>query len=811
MRKHFRSTAFIVIAAGLIVSAGAFLWVASLEIPTLEGFEERVVTQSTKIYDRTGEVLLFDLHEDVRRTIVPLSAMSRNVKNATIAIEDASFYEHRGVRPIAFLRALLVNIKTRSFSQGGSTITQQVVKNTLLSNEKTISRKVKEWILALKLEQVLSKDEILEIYLNEAPYGGNMYGAEEAAQHFFGKSSRDLTLPEAAYLAALPQAPTYYSPYGNHPDALEARKNLVLLNMLEKGFISEAEYDSALAEEVAFEQYGDTNIKAPHFVFFIREYLEDKYGEDAVYKEGLKVITTLNYDMQKIAEDVVSSFAYENERDFNAENAGLVALDPKTGHILAMVGSRDYFDEDIDGKFNVTTAHRQPGSTFKPIVYATAFKKGYTPETVVFDVQTQFSVNCPPNNFIMSDLCYSPVNYDDVFRGPMTFRNALAQSINIPAVKVLYLAGIGEALKTAADLGIKSLVGNSRHYGLPLVLGGGEVSLLDLTSAYSVFANDGVRNERTGIMRVEDTKGEMLEEYKEDPQQVLEPEIARMISSILTDVEARVPAYGQNSFYFGAQPVAVKTGTTNDFRDVWIMGYTPNISVGTWAGNNDNTPIVKRVAGYVLAPMWRSFMDQALPLVDFGTFPPPPETPGGLKPVLTGFWQGTSPSTPHIPPSVHSILHWVDKDNPRGPVPGNPQKDGQYVLWEYGVQLWAHGNVPDIPLDGNGVPVVPNIPNGGEVGTIPPSGAYFAIQSPAANSRHQAGTLMTVSVNYDPSLKLEKVDYYVNGAYMGAAQTAPFSLSIVPQNTGVETQTIKAVGSAGYSGTYTDEVTFMLE
>ena len=475
MKHTVRNIFLLGLAAGLFVVSGVFLWVATLEIPTLDGFETRHVTQSTKIYDRTGEVLLFDLHQDIRRTVVPLTDISRNLKNATIAIEDAEFYEHRGVRPLRTLKAVLDNIATGNLlgGQGGSTITQQVIKNTLLTQDKKISRKVKEWILALKVERILTKDEILELYLNETPYGGNIYGAEEASRHFYGKSARELSLAEAAYLAALPQAPTRYSPYGSHTNLLEERKNRVLTQMRNEGFISEAEYEEASATVVTFEQYGDTNIKAPHFVFYVREYLEERYGTEAVYGSGLKVITTLNYDLQKIGEEVVAEYAEKNERDFNAENAALVAIDPKTGQILTMVGSRNYFDESIDGKFNVTTAHRQPGSTFKPIVYATAFEKGYTPETVVFDVPTQFSTNCAPSNFSSLDGCYSPVNYDGVFRGPMTFRDALAQSINIPAVKALYLVGVRNALTMAEKLGITSLAENAGHYGLPLVLGGG--------------------------------------------------------------------------------------------------------------------------------------------------------------------------------------------------------------------------------------------------------------------------------------------------------------------------------------------------
>lgn len=803
--KHILRNIFLIgIAGGLLMTSGVLLWVATLEIPTLDGFNVRPITQSTKIYDRTGEILLFDLHEDIRRTVVPLEDMSRHLKNATIAIEDAEFYSHHGIRPMRTLKAVLDNITTGDLlgGQGGSTITQQVIKNTLLTKDKKISRKVKEWILALKVERILSKDEILELYLNEAPYGGNIYGAEEASQHFFSKSAHDLSLVEAAYLAALPQAPSRYSPYGGHTDLLEARKNLVLSQMLTEGFITEEEYQEARTEEVVFEQYGDTNIKAPHFVFYVREYLEEKYGREAVYESGLKVITTLNYDLQKIGEEVVSEFAHTNEENFNAENAALVAIDPKTGQILTMVGSRDYFDEDIDGKFNITTAYRQPGSTFKPIVYATAFERGYTPETVVFDVPTQFSVNCEPNNFTSTDGCYSPVNYDGVFRGPMTFRNALAQSINIPAIKALYLSGVNNALETAEKLGITSLTQKADHYGLPLVLGGGEVSPLEITSAYATFANNGVRHPHTAILRVEDAAGTVLEEYEEEEgSQAISAQSARLVTNVLSDIQARTPAYGENSFSFGNQQVAVKTGTTNDFRDVWIMGYTPNIAVGTWGGNNDNSPIVKKVAGFVLAPMWRAFMDRALPFIPEENFTPPTveENADSIKPVLRGFWQGSSST-----PSVHSILHWVVKDNPRGGVPNNPNSDAQYTNWEYAVQVWASQNAPQLA---NGF-VLPTTPNTTQQPNYPTQNS-LTITSPSQNNVYKRGEVLTLSVAIPSGFPVSSIEYYLNGAFMGSSSQSPFTLTIVPQSPGV--QNIRAVARGGFSGSYETQTSFTVQ
>ena len=406
--------------------------------------------------------------------MVPYEDISHNIKNATIAIEDDTFFEHHGVRPFAIFRSAFTNFLENGspFSgAGGSTITQQVIKNSILEREKKLTRKIKEAILAVRLEQVLSKEEILGHYLNESPYGGTIYGVEEASLAFFGKPASDITLAEAAYLAALPQAPTYYSPYGNNTEDLIKRKDLVLSRMLKNGFIDEGEYEAAKAEDVEFRAQESSGIRAPHFVFYIREYLAEKYGEESLAERGFRVITTLDWELQQEAEKIVNEYALSNETKFNAENGALVAQDPKTGEILVMVGSRDYFDENIDGNFNIAVAERQPGSSFKPFVYARALEKGYTPETVVFDLKTQFSTTCDPGNFTSNDTCYSPVNYDNAFVGPINLRNALAQSRNIPAVKVLYLAGIKSSIKLARDMGITTL-SNADQYGLTLVLGG---------------------------------------------------------------------------------------------------------------------------------------------------------------------------------------------------------------------------------------------------------------------------------------------------------------------------------------------------
>lgn len=693
IRRFIYGIIILLLVAGIVGFAVLAFWAGNLKIPDIQSFNERKMVQSTKIYDRTGKILLWDIHENIQRTVVPFEDISRHIKNATVAIEDSSFYQHRGIAPLSILRAIFVDFITGSMKQGGSTITQQLVKNAFLTREKSFSRKIKEIIITLKTEKILSKEEILGLYLNEIPYGGNSYGIEAASQNFFGKKASDINLTEAAYLAALPKAPTYYSPYGDHLDELEERKNFILKKMKELGFITEEEERGAKEEKVNFIAKGNQSLKAPHFSVFIRSYLEKKYGEDAIEEDGLKVITTLDYNLQQKAEELVAKYAKENKEKFNAHNAGLVAIDPKTGQILVMVGSKDYFNVKDQGNFNITIAHRQPGSAIKPFVYATAFKKGFTPDTVVFDLPTEFNASCMPDGAPMPGInpeeCYMPENYDHVFRGPVILRNAMAQSINIPSVKVLYLAGLKDSLQTIQDMGITTLKDPNR-YGLTLVLGGGEVSPLELTGAYSVFANNGIRNPIAGILRIEDKNGNVLEKFSSRPQQALDKNIALLISDILSDNNARSPAFGEMSWlYFPDRPVAVKTGTTNNYRDAWVMGYTPNIAVGVWAGNNDNTPMQKKVAGFIAAPLWNAFLLEVfktLPKEEFEKPVPLPEP----KPILAGDWKGMMSTTT---PEVHSILYWINKDDPLGLQPANPEADSQFRLWEWPVQKWAkeHG------------------------------------------------------------------------------------------------------------------------
>ncbi len=626
------------------------------------------------------------MHKNAKRTVVPYENISKDLKNATVAIEDASFYEHHGIKISSIIRSFFANVMSGSFSQGGSTITQQVIKNSLLTTEKTITRKIKEWVLAIKLERNMSKEDILSLYLNGNPYGGNIYGVEEASQGFFGKSATDVSLAEAAYLAAIPKAPTYYSPYGSHKPELDARQKLVLTEMLNNKFITKEEYAAASKEKVVFQPKSTFGIKAPHFVEFVRQYLADKYGDYTLETGGYKIITTLDYDLQAKSEEIVKKHALSNEKEFNSKNAAAVVIDPKTGQILTMVGSRNYFDKTIEGNFNVAVAHRQPGSTFKPFVYATAFEKGYTPETILYDVPTEFSTACSAAGapLFTGANCYKPEDYDEKYLGPITLRNALAQSRNIPAIKLLYLAGIKDSLVTAKDMGIQSLSTDPNQYGLTLVLGGGEVSLLDMTSAYGVFANDGIRNPYTGILSIEDAQGNKIEEFKQTPDQVIDAHAAETISDILADNVAKIPAYGVGSpLFFAGKHIASKTGTTNDYKDAWTIGYTPEIAVGVWAGNNDDSPMVHKVAGLVITPMWHEIMAEAMATYYSGEdFTLPVANEDFTKPIL----HGINPDG-----GLHEILYYVDKNNPTGPAPVSPGIDPQYEHWEYGVQQYYAG------------------------------------------------------------------------------------------------------------------------
>lgn len=592
-RKQLLKRAGRIFLWGLGILLLMFIWF-SKDLPTPNRIEKRLNIGSTQILDRNGE-LLYAVSQNKKRLVIPFSEMPDNVKKATIAIEDQNFYHHFGIDIKGVIRSVFVDIIHRGAKQGGSTITQQFVKNALLDPRKTLTRKFKELILSVELEAIYPKDKILELYLNEIPYGSTAYGIDAASRTYFGKPAKDLSLAESATLAALPQAPTYFSPYGENKDALLKRKDTVLTKMEKLGMITSKGEQDAKAETITFQPRKDS-IQAPHFVFYIQQLIADKYGEEALQSGGLKITTSLELKTQKEAQAAIDEGSKKLDR-YGANNAALVAVDPRTGQVLAMVGSRDYFNQDIQGQVNVTTSNRQPGSSFKPIVYATAFKDKYNPAYPLFDLTTNFGN-------------YTPTNYDGNTHGAVSMRAALANSLNIPAVKTLALVGLKNALSTASDLGITTLTEPDR-YGLALVLGGGEVKPIEMAGAFSVFANQGKLNPINPILKVEDKKGRILEEFK-DPEnkQVLDPQVAYLISDVLSDNEARKMVFGfTNNLTIGGRRVAVKTGTTSEYHDAWTVGYTPQISTAVWAGNTNNDAMGKGADGSVVAaPIWNAFM-----------------------------------------------------------------------------------------------------------------------------------------------------------------------------------------------------------
>lgn len=669
---------------GIAILLAAIVLYYAYQVPDTSILMVRHISESTKIYDRTGEHLLYDVHGEEKRTVISWDAMPESIKKATLASEDSNFYNHGGIDIKGILRALYRDVTNLQAAEGGSTITQQLVKNALVGKEKKLSRKIKEAILSIQIERAYSKDQIFWMYLNQIPYGSNAYGIEAASQTYFGKSASQLTFREAATLASLVKAPSYYSPYGAHTDQLANRTNYVLKRMLDLSLITDAQYQAALHETLALiPPHGQ--FEAPHFITAVLQpYLSAKYGEDLVQNGGLKVLTTIDWDKQKLAEDTVKKYGIINEKSYKASNAALVAVDPKTGQLLSMVGSRDFFGTStpvgctpgknckFDPSTNVATRPRQPGSSFKPFAYATAFMKGYTDSTILFDLPTEFNPSCSPaadQSYANGVACYNPRNYSGTFTGPVTMRQALDRSLNIPSVETLYLAGIDDTVTTARSMGIT--LDPNNYYGLSLVLGGAEVSLYDMVSGYSVFANDGIRETPNFILKISSSDGAVLEEYKPDEERAIPAQIAHLISDVLSDNNARAPVFGFNSaLYLGSRPVAAKTGTTQNNRDGWLIGYTPSLAVGVWTGNNDDTPMTAAGAGLSAAgPMWKEFMTKALQgtSVEYFTKPDPVEN---NNPMYNGDYHG--------PEGIHSILYYVN------------QQDPQFPNWEYPVRVWVN-------------------------------------------------------------------------------------------------------------------------
>jgi len=655
------------------------------DLPDIKNLGSRISKESFTIYDRTGTIILYDQTQQENRQYLVFDEIPEVVKKATMAAEDDDFYEHGPIDVKSLIRVVIENVAKLGKGAGGSTLTQQLARNAFLTTERSIVRKIREMILAFYLEKAYSKDKIFEMYLNQVPYGYNAYGVESASQLYFSKNVKDLNVNEAAYLASLLQSPSYLSPFGYHRDKLENRKNWVLERMNKLGWLSNEELKEYKTTKTEFKTKRQA-ILAPHFVSYIQAELANKYGEDLIQRGGLKIITTLDYDLQKKAEEIVKKYGDENESKYGIKNMALVAQDPKTGQVLVMIGSRDFWNTDIDGNFNAAFGLRQPGSSFKPFVYLNAFKKGYTPDTIVFDTKTNFSTDVGNP--------YIPVNYDKLYRGPVSLRNALAQSLNIPAVKVLYLAGVEDTITIAKSFGIKTLTEGKNQYGLSLVLGGGAVNLYEMVGAYSVLSQEGIKHEQVTILKVIDKNNKILEEYKDESLPVFTSNHINMINDVLSDNVARTPLFhnSNNAMFFGNNvDVAGKTGTSSDSRDAWIYGYTSNIVVGVWVGNNDYSKMFQGpTGGLVAAPAWNAFMQYAISKrpVEYFTRP---NYQTISKPMFNGQYINQLGNTLQ----VHSLLFYTDKNDPLGTIPRNPQNDPQFDLWETSAIEWARSSIPD--------------------------------------------------------------------------------------------------------------------
>jgi penicillin-binding protein 1C len=616
---------------GIVAFFGLFAWF-SRDLPKpgqivrREGF-------STKIFDRNG-VLLYDLFDTERRTPIVYSQLPDHLKKAVVAVEDKDFYKHQGFDVLTILR-IPYNMVMRQRVVGGSTLTQQLVKNVLLTNERTLPRKFKELVLSIQIERTFSKDQILEMYLNEAPYGGTAWGVGTASEIYFNKKVQDLNLVESVILAGLPQRPSVYSPFSGKRDENDVpywkvRAQGVLAAMRRDEYVTELVYQQALKDldSVVFQKAGN-DIKAPHFVFYVKDQLEKIYGEDLVEKGGLQVTTSLDLSIQEESQKIVAE-EIDKVKDLNITNGSVVVMNPKNGEILAMVGSKDYFDTTIDGQFNVAAnGLRQPGSSIKPVTYLGMFKLGYSPATMLTDVATSFT----PNTI---DKPYEPKNYDGKFHGPVNLRNSLGSSLNIPAVKSLAIVGVENFLQIAYDMGFYTLAPtpeNMKRFGLAVTLGGGEVHLLDTVTAYSAFANGGTKVAPISVLKIVTKDGKTL--FEEKPvagKSVMTPEEAFLINNVLSDNNARLMAFGANSLLNTGKAIAVKTGTTNDQKDNWTIGWSQEIMVGTWVGNSNNSAM-KRVASGVTgaSPIWRRII---LMTLDKGYKAPDWVVPAGVEKVL---------------------------------------------------------------------------------------------------------------------------------------------------------------------------------
>ncbi|MBI4039911.1 PBP1A family penicillin-binding protein [Candidatus Daviesbacteria bacterium] len=771
------------------------------QIPSPENLTSRDVAQATKIYDRQGE-LLYDIFQNQNRTPVKLADVPDVVKQATISIEDKDFYKHGGFSVTGIARSGFDLLTSRRV-EGGSTLTQQLVKNALLSGERTVTRKIKELILAIQVERSYSKDQILEMYLNEIPYGGTAYGVEAAANLYFGKHAKDLDLAEAALLAGLPQSPSVYSPYGTHPELAKVRQQEVLRRMSEDSYITKAQADASYKEQLTYRTaQNEVGFKAPHFVLYVKQKLIEQFGDKLVEQGGLKVTTTLDYELQQKAQDIVRD-QIDKLKGYNVGNGAAVVIDPKAGQILAMVGSKDYFAKSLpDGcsegqtctfepNVNAALALRQPGSATKPITYSVGLQKGYTAATVLEDVKTTFPGGA-------GHPAYVPVNYDGKFRGPIQVRYALGNSINIPAVKMLAMVGVKNVMDQAFKMGISSwepTEQNVNSVGLSLTLGGRELRLIDLTSAFGVFATKGIRHDPVSILKVTDAKGKTLYEYQpSDGTKVLDENIAFIISNILSDNGARSEAFGPSSVLnVSGHTVAVKTGTTDEKKDNWAVGYTPSVVVGVWVGNNNNEKMNPAIASGITgaSPIWHDIMTVALQGKSNEQF----DASGGVSYIdidglMGGKPHGGSPTRKEYfikgtEPNAESSAYQnarVCKNNPHrlsGDGEDGDQKDVIVLKeddptganqWQAGIDAWVL-TAPNPALVGatKGCSGIPNFSGGG-------TGGVISIVN-VANGANVPRVFDVLAQTNSPG-GVKKVTWMIDGAVKSTGASAPFAFHV---------------------------------
>ncbi len=790
--KRWLKRIAIVCGIGLLLAViggvSIFAWFAK-DLPSPDELENRVIAESTKIYDRTGEHLLYETGRDVRRTYTKLEDMSPYITQATVSLEDKNFYKHHGFDTGGILRSIYINLFSDKVV-GGSTITQQFVGLAIVGKEKVYTRKIRELILAIELERKYNKDQILEFYLNEASYGGINLGVAAGARSYFEKDPKDVTLAEAAFLAAIPQRPSRVT---SDMETLLQRKDFALDQMATEGYITQEQADAAKLETIDIKQTVARKT-APHFVDYVITQLEDDYGSNFI-NQGLSVITTLDYDKQQVAQEAVTNGMSKVEQ-YGGSNASLVSLDAHNGQILAMVGSKDYYAEDYDGQVNVATSLQQPGSSFKPIVYATAFANGYNPNTILFDVETDFP--------IAGQAAYHPRNFSLGEAGPLTMRRALGQSLNIPAVKTLYLVGKDKVLDTADSLGYTTLTDRD-SYGLSLALGAGEVKLLEHTSAFATFAREGERHPTTSILKVTDRKNNVLYEWADSSSQVIDQNAAKLLNSVLSDQSARA---GFSALNISGKTIAAKTGTSQEFRDAWTEMYTPSFATGVWVGNNDNTAMDYLGDGVIIAaPIANEYMSRILDGLPNESFNAPDAVKAN-KGVLNNEIGETvekyvDKGTQHIIPDecvdsypaeykekkefkeVHTILYYLKKEDPLGSTPEKPENDPMYTSWEKAIQLWAEGQDGYITEKTEYEDC--NLRSADQTPTVtiltPASGEKVTNKTFSISARIHAGTNRTV----------KKVEYIIDNTTVDVKTSGDFTSTYTPTTltTGSHTLTVR--------------------